>query len=79
MASTYTLNAWQATNSVARGDLAVVVGTRSHGTLHAQLVLFSPLSTSAIGGPAPGGPPVGRAHALVSLARPAGHGAAPLR
>ena len=44
------MNAWQATNSVARGDLAVVVGTRSHGTLHAQLVLFSPLSTSAIGG-----------------------------
>jgi hypothetical protein len=50
IASTYTLNAWQAANSVARGDLAVVVGTRSHGTLHAQLVLFSPLSTSAIGG-----------------------------
>ncbi len=49
MASTYTLNAWQAANSVARGDLAVVVGTRSHGTLHAQLILFSPLSASATG------------------------------
>jgi len=43
---TYTQNAWQATSSVARGDLAVVVGTRSHWTLHAQLVLFSPLSAS---------------------------------
>ena len=49
MASSYTLNAWQAANSVARGDLAVVVGTRSHGTLHAQLILFSPLSASATG------------------------------
>jgi hypothetical protein len=44
------MNAWQTTNSLARGDLAVIVGTRSHWTLHAQLVLFSPLSTSAIGG-----------------------------
>ena len=50
MASSYTMNAWQATNSLARGDLAVIVGTRSHGTLHAQLVLFSPLSTSVVGG-----------------------------
>jgi hypothetical protein len=50
MASTFTMNAFQATNSLARGDLAVIVGTRSHGTLHAQLVLFSPLSTSAVGG-----------------------------
>jgi len=44
--STFTQNAWQATSSVARGDLAVVVGTRSHGTLHAELVLFSPLSAN---------------------------------
>ena len=50
MASTFTMNAWQATNSLARGDLAVIVGTRSHWTLHAQLVLFTPLSTSAVGG-----------------------------
>jgi hypothetical protein len=54
MASTYTMNAWQATNSIARGDLAVIVGTRSHWTLHAQLVLFTPLSTSAVGGTAGG-------------------------
>jgi len=50
MASSYTMNAFQAANSLARGDLAVIVGTRAHGTLHAQLVLFSPLSTSAVGG-----------------------------
>jgi hypothetical protein len=47
--STFTQNAWQTANWVARGDLAVVVGTRSHWTLHAQLVLFSPLSTSVAG------------------------------
>jgi hypothetical protein len=50
MASTYTMNAWQAMHSLARGDLAVIAGTRSHRTLHAQLVLFSPLSTEVIGG-----------------------------
>jgi hypothetical protein len=47
---TFTQNAWKATASVARGDLAVVVGTRSHWTLHARLVLFSPLSASDVGG-----------------------------
>jgi hypothetical protein len=47
---TFTQWAWQATDSIARGALAVVVGTRSHGTLHAQLVLFTPLSTTAVGG-----------------------------
>jgi hypothetical protein len=47
VATSYTLNAWHATNLVARGDLAVVVGTRSHWTLHAQLVLFRQLSASA--------------------------------
>ncbi len=50
MASSYTMNAWQATDSLVRGDLAVIVGTRSRGTLHAQLVLFDPLSTSMVGG-----------------------------
>jgi hypothetical protein len=50
MASTYTMNAWQAMHSLARGDLAVIAGIRSHRTLHAQLVLFSPLSTEVIGG-----------------------------
>jgi len=44
------MNAWQATNALARGDLAVIAGTRSHHMLHAQLVLFSPLSTSMVGG-----------------------------
>jgi hypothetical protein len=47
---TFTQNAWQATHALARGDLALVVGTRSHRTLHARLVLFVPLSTAAVGG-----------------------------
>jgi hypothetical protein len=50
MANTFTMNAFQAMKSLARGDLAVIVGTRSHWTLHAQLVLFTPLSASAVGG-----------------------------
>jgi hypothetical protein len=52
---TFTQNAWQATHALARGDLALVVGTRSHWTLHAQLVLFTPLSTANVGGMAPTG------------------------
>jgi hypothetical protein len=48
--STFTQNAWQATSALARGDLAVVVGSRSHGTLHATLVLFTPLTTADVGG-----------------------------
>ncbi len=52
---TFTQNAWQATNGLARGDLALVVGIRSHWTLHAQLVLFTPLSTATVGGKAPTG------------------------
>ena len=47
---TFTQNAWQTTASVARGDLALVVGTRSHWTLHARLVLFAPLSAADVGG-----------------------------
>jgi hypothetical protein len=46
---TFTQNAWRATHAVARGDLALVAGTRSHRTLHAQLVLFAPLSTATAG------------------------------
>ena len=49
---TFTQNAWQATHTLARGDLALVAGTRSHWTLHAQLVLFTPLSTATVGGKA---------------------------
>ncbi len=57
---TFTQNAWQTTNALARGDLALVAGTRSHWTLHAQLVLFTPLSTAVVGGRASTGatPPV---------------------
>jgi hypothetical protein len=53
--TTFTQSAWQAVDSAARGDLAVVVGMRSHGTLHARLVLFIPLSTTAVGGTTGGG------------------------
>lgn len=49
---TFTQNAWRATASLARGDLALVAGTRSHGVLHAQLVLFSPLGKSTVARPA---------------------------
>jgi hypothetical protein len=51
---TFTQNAWQATQTLARGDLALVAGTRSHWTLHAQLVLFTPLSTATTGKAAAG-------------------------
>ena len=51
---TFTQNAWRATHAVARGDLALVAGTRSHWTLHAQLVLFTPLSTATTGKAATG-------------------------
>jgi hypothetical protein len=47
---TFTQNAWMAPNQVARGDLVLVVGTRSHWTLKAQLVLFAPLTTADVGG-----------------------------
>ena len=69
MASSFTMNAWLAANSLARGDLAVIVGTRSHWTLHAQLVLFTPLSTSAVGGTT--GTTLGRHQAATPTATPA--------
>jgi len=50
---TSTENAWSTVNSttmLARGDLALVVGTRSHGVLNAQIVLYTPLSASDVGG-----------------------------
>jgi hypothetical protein len=50
MMTSFTMPAWQAANALARGDLAVITGTRSHHMLHAQLVLFSPLSTSMVAG-----------------------------
>jgi len=54
--TTFTQNAFQAMNTLARGDLALVAGVRSHWTLHAQLILFTPLSTSVVGGSAATGP-----------------------
>ena len=47
---TFTQSAWMAQNMVARGDLALVAGTRSHWTLKAQIVLFAPLTTADVGG-----------------------------
>ncbi len=49
--STFTQNAWQATKSIARGDLALVAGWRSHWTLHASVVLFTPLTAGTVTGP----------------------------
>jgi hypothetical protein len=69
MASAFTMNAWLAANSLARGDLAVIVGTRSHWTLHAQLVLFTPLSTGAVGGTT--GTTLGRHQAATPTTTPA--------
>jgi hypothetical protein len=54
--STTTQSPWMTvTNTVnlARGDLALIAGFRVHNLLHAQLVLFSPLTTSVVGGGAP--------------------------
>jgi hypothetical protein len=51
--TTSTMSAWSTagtTSNLTRGDLALVVGTRSHGLLHASVVLFSPLSSSDVGG-----------------------------
>jgi hypothetical protein len=47
--TTFTQSAWMPVDSVARGDLATVVGMRSDWTLHAELVLFTPLSTTVVG------------------------------
>jgi hypothetical protein len=49
---TFTQNAWARMGGLVRGDLALVAGFRSHWTLHAQLVLFTPLSTADVGGSA---------------------------
>ena len=57
--TTFTQSAWMPMNGLARGDLALVAGTRSHWTLHAQLVLFTPLSTADVGGKASTGTTTG--------------------
>jgi hypothetical protein len=44
-------SAWatvSSTTMLARGDLAVVAGTRSHGVLNAEIVLYAPLSASGL-------------------------------
>jgi hypothetical protein len=67
---TFSQNAWQATHALARGDLALVVGTRSHWTLHARLVLFTPLSTAAMGGAAATGTGAGATRVVSPNAGP---------
>ena len=47
--STIVQNAFMATHTLARGDLALIAGVRTHGFLHAQLVLFTPLSSTSTG------------------------------
>jgi hypothetical protein len=51
--STMTENAWTTAGTkthLARGDVAMVVGTRSDGMLRAEIVLYTPLSTGDMGG-----------------------------
>jgi hypothetical protein len=54
--STWTTNPWTpattaaTTTSLARGDLALIAGFRSHNLLHAQIVLFTPMTSSMVGG-----------------------------
>jgi trimeric autotransporter adhesin len=50
--TTSTQSATEATDGVARGDLATIAGTRSHHMLQAELVLFDPLTTGDVGGKA---------------------------
>jgi len=51
----WTMNPWttastgMATTSLARGDLALIAGFRTHNLLHAQIVLFTPMTTSMVG------------------------------
>jgi hypothetical protein len=50
--TTSTMSTWStagSATSLARGDTALVVGTRSHGLLHAEVVLYTPLSTTGTG------------------------------
>jgi hypothetical protein len=52
---TWTQNPWMTattgmtTTNLARGDLALIAGFRSHNLLHAQVVLFTPMTTSMVG------------------------------
>jgi hypothetical protein len=52
--TTMTMSAWSTAagsmTNLARGDLAMIVGSRSHGLLHASIVLYTPLNVSDVGG-----------------------------
>jgi hypothetical protein len=51
----WTQNPWltattgMTTTNLARGDLALIAGFRTHNLLHAQVVLFTPMTTSMVG------------------------------
>ena len=53
--SSWTTSAWTTASmtgtmtSLARGDLALIAGFRTHNLLHAQLVLFTPMTSSMTG------------------------------
>jgi hypothetical protein len=64
----FTQDAWRPMHGLARGDLALVAGTRSNGTLHARLVLFIPLSTAGGGGMAATGTGAGATPAATPTA-----------
>jgi hypothetical protein len=58
--ATTTQSAWatvSSTTMLARGDLVMVTGTRSHGVLNAEIVLYAPLSAGDVGGPFQGAQP----------------------
>jgi hypothetical protein len=50
----WTMNPWTTastgttTTSLARGDLALIAGFRTHNMLHAQVVLFTPMTSSMV-------------------------------
>ncbi len=48
---TWTQSAWTTgfMTGLKRGDLALIAGFRTHGVLHAQLVLFTPLTAGMLG------------------------------
>jgi hypothetical protein len=51
--TTMTMSAWSTAGtatSLARGDLAMVVGTRSHGLLRALIVLYAPVTAGDVRG-----------------------------
>ena len=57
--TTFTQNPWTMTGGTLlhRGDLALIVGFRTHGLLHARLVLYTPMNQQGGGTPSPSATP----------------------